>query len=380
MSDRASIAKQPIKILLVEDSGNDHLFLQRQLAQAGAAQFELDWAQTFDQAEELVRQNRHDVYLLDANLGCGSGMDILRQIRDLGIQKPAILLTGKDRLELDDEAIELGAEDFLVKGQFDAKTLHRSIRYAIQRKKIEVEMRAASDRLSQVIATQQEIAACGLDLDTVMRVICERAQVLTSADGAVIETTEGGEMVYRAASGSAASLVGLRLKIDGSLSGLSVMTGEIQQCDDTDHDNRVDRAACAKARVRSMIVVPLKYRREPVGVLKVLSSKPRTFGQLDAQVLLLMAEFMAAALNGASEFQAKRELITELQQALANVKTLGGLLPICSHCKKIRDDKGYWNQIELFIRDHSNAKFTHGMCPECSREFYPQLFNKKEKV
>lgn len=63
-----------------------------------------------------------------------------------------------------------------------------------------------------------------------------------------------------------------------------------------------------------------------------------------------------------------------LESALAEVKTLSGLLPICSHCKKIRDDRGYWNQIEHFIRKHSNAKFTHGICPECSRKFYPELF------
>jgi CHASE3 domain sensor protein len=64
----------------------------------------------------------------------------------------------------------------------------------------------------------------------------------------------------------------------------------------------------------------------------------------------------------------------QLQEAMANVKTLSGLLPICASCKKIRDDKGYWNQIEFFIRDRSSAKFSHSMCPECSRTLYPQLF------
>ena len=53
-----------------------------------------------------------------------------------------------------------------------------------------------------------------------------------------------------------------------------------------------------------------------------------------------------------------------------NVKTLRGLLPICAHCKKIRDDKGYWNQIEKYIHDHSEADFTHGICPECAKKFF----------
>ena len=69
----------------------------------------------------------------------------------------------------------------------------------------------------------------------------------------------------------------------------------------------------------------------------------------------------------------REKLIHELQDALVNVKTLRGLLPICSYCKKIRDDKGYWNQIESYIRDHSDAEFSHGMCPECLKKLYPDL-------
>jgi PAS domain S-box-containing protein len=69
----------------------------------------------------------------------------------------------------------------------------------------------------------------------------------------------------------------------------------------------------------------------------------------------------------------REKLIRELQDALANIKTLHGLLPICSYCKKIRDDKGYWNRIESYIQDHSGAEFTHGMCPECLKKHYPDL-------
>jgi PAS domain S-box-containing protein len=69
----------------------------------------------------------------------------------------------------------------------------------------------------------------------------------------------------------------------------------------------------------------------------------------------------------------REKLIRELQDALANIKTLHGLLPICSYCKKIRDDKGYWNRIESYIQDHSGAEFTHGMCPECLKKLYPDL-------
>ena len=67
------------------------------------------------------------------------------------------------------------------------------------------------------------------------------------------------------------------------------------------------------------------------------------------------------------------EMIEELRKALSEVKTLRGLLPICSKCKRIRDDKGYWNRIEEYIRAHTDARFTHGICPDCARELYPDV-------
>lgn len=71
--------------------------------------------------------------------------------------------------------------------------------------------------------------------------------------------------------------------------------------------------------------------------------------------------------------QEKQRLIEELQAAAAKVKTLSGLLPICSSCKKIRDDHGYWNQLESYIAQHSGARFTHGVCPECALKFFPEI-------
>lgn len=70
----------------------------------------------------------------------------------------------------------------------------------------------------------------------------------------------------------------------------------------------------------------------------------------------------------------RSRLIEELQQALDEVKKLSGLLPICSYCKRIRDDKGYWNQLEAYISNHSEAKFSHGICRECAQKHYPGFF------
>ncbi len=75
----------------------------------------------------------------------------------------------------------------------------------------------------------------------------------------------------------------------------------------------------------------------------------------------------------------RERLIAALQKAASEIKTLSGLLPICAWCKKIRDDKGYWNQIEHYIRERSTADFTHSICPECQEKYYPEVRGQKDE-
>ena len=76
------------------------------------------------------------------------------------------------------------------------------------------------------------------------------------------------------------------------------------------------------------------------------------------------------------KYEAERErLLLDHKEALANIKALKGLMPICSSCKKIRDDHGFWNHIEAYIREHSEAEFSHGICPDCARKLYPEYYD-----
>lgn len=83
--------------------------------------------------------------------------------------------------------------------------------------------------------------------------------------------------------------------------------------------------------------------------------------RVDAMVRILVAE------------RERDRLIIELKNALAEVKTLSGLLPLCLHCKKVRDDKGYWNQIEAYIERNSEVDISHSICPECAEKYYPDM-------
>ena len=88
---------------------------------------------------------------------------------------------------------------------------------------------------------------------------------------------------------------------------------------------------------------------------------------------------LSSAERERSKLETDREkTITELQLALANIKQLQGILPICSSCKKIRDDQGYWHQVEVYISRHTEADFSHGLCEECVRKLYPEIYKDKQ--
>lgn len=176
-------------------------------------------------------------------------------------------------------------------------------------------------QLLAVIQTQTAIAKLGLDLNAVMTLVAEQAQLITHAKGAVVELAEDGEMVYRAVSGGAAHLLGLRLGQQNSLSGLCVEQNKILYCEDSEVDARVDQMACRKVGLRSMAVVPLIHCGDAVGVLKIYSEKIAAFKEGDLQLLTLMSELIAAAMYHATKFgaQALYKLATQDQlTGLAN--------------------------------------------------------------
>ncbi|KAB7774515.1 EAL domain-containing protein [Xanthomonas sp. LMG 12460] len=150
--------------------------------------------------------------------------------------------------------------------------------------------------LSRIILAQGEIAAAGGDPLQVVDVVTRRAQELTRSNGAVVEMCDGKDMLYWSASGVAERHLGLRLPSNGSLSGLCMRTGEVLRCDDSEVDPRVDRAACRRIGLRSMLVVPLRYGDRSIGVLKVLAPHPNAYSAQDVRTLELLATLVGATL------------------------------------------------------------------------------------
>jgi AmiR/NasT family two-component response regulator len=104
--------------------------------------------------------------------------------------------------------------------------------------------------------------------------------------------------------------------------------------------------------------------------------KPPNAWEIERAITIAIARFedLMALRQLNVELKARNQ---ELQAALTKVKTLSGLLPICASCKKIRNDQGYWQQVELYFREHSELEFSHGLCPDCVRILYPDFFSNK---
>jgi diguanylate cyclase (GGDEF)-like protein len=159
-----------------------------------------------------------------------------------------------------------------------------------------------ADLLARLLEAQTEIATADPDLATIMDLVARRSHELTGSAGAAVELAEGGDMVYRAVSGMAIGQMGLRIHRQGSFSGLSVERGETLICDDSELDDRVDREACRKVGLRSMVVQPLVHHGAVVGVIKVLSASPSFFNHTAADILGQLARTVAGAMVNAARW------------------------------------------------------------------------------
>jgi two-component system sensor histidine kinase/response regulator len=141
-----------LKILIVDDDKEDFILTREMFNEIEDKSFKLEWTPDYDEALMKISEKSHDVYLVDYRLGKHDGLKLLQEAIKQGCKAPIILLTGQGDHELDLEAMKAGAADYLVKGQFEANLLERSIRYALERKRVEEEYQKAKEEA--VAATQ----------------------------------------------------------------------------------------------------------------------------------------------------------------------------------------------------------------------------------
>jgi signal transduction histidine kinase len=183
-----------IRVLLIEDDPDDYLLTRDQLAQVHGRSFELDWESTYAGGLEALARDAHDVCIVDYHLGEHSGLDLLHAATEAGRNTPLIMLTGSSGAQqADTAAMRAGADDFLVKGSIDPTLLDRSIRYAIERRRLERRLLEAQkleslgvlaggiahdfNNLLFVIIGNADLARTGLPADSAVRQALDEIEV-----------------------------------------------------------------------------------------------------------------------------------------------------------------------------------------------------------
>ena len=256
---------------------------------------------------------------------------------------------------------------------------------ALQRSEEEAKRLAQENALMAEIG---EIISSTLNIEEVYGRFAEEVHKIIPFDRIVINiiNIEKNTVsnVYMAGKGIADRKVGEIYPLEGSGNVEMVRTNSSLLIQTEDFDEYKDRfpllLSTFQAGFRSIMNVPLFSKGKIIGGLLLRSLKPYAYTDKDVRLAERVANQIAGAIANAQLFierkralEDREQLILQLQKALTEVKQLSGLLPICASCKKIRDDKGYWNQIESYIRDRSEAEFSHGICPECMKKLYPDV-------
>lgn len=133
---------------------------------------------------------------------------------------------------------------------------------------------------------------------------------------------------------------------------------------DADRQSKT-RNRCNASGYESVALIPIRKRDEIVGLMQLNDRREGRFTQNLIEYLEMIGEQIGLAVyNGL--------IFTKLEQALKEIDSLKGIIPICCHCKNIRDDSGYWQDVEKYIRKYSGAEFSHGICPDCMKKHYSE--------
>ena len=138
--------KDKIRALLIDDDQGDFVFTKELLSQIAHPTIELDWVPTFEEGQDAIAQGGYDIYLVDYFLEDRTGLDLLREAARHQLQAPVIMLTGRGNRDVDLEAMQAGAADYLVKGQIESEDLERAIRYSLDRMEAHRALRVSEER------------------------------------------------------------------------------------------------------------------------------------------------------------------------------------------------------------------------------------------
>ena len=315
-----------LHVLIVEDSENDLKLLLEELRQRG---YEAVYERVQNSAELTAALNRHawDVVLSDYVLPQFSGPEALKLLREKGLDVPFIAISGKYGEEAAVDMMKAGANDYIVK-----TNLSRLVP-AIERELEVAQTRRARARAETAV---QFLAAIVESTDD--------AIYGKSPDGTIISWNKAAERIFGYTAGE---IIGHSVSILYPIDR---------------RDELIDIMERIKRGQRVGLYETVRLRKDGHFIPVSVTVSPVQ----DASGKIVGGSAISRDITLRKRDEAERfRLIEELTESLKQVRTLSGLVPICASCKRIRDDQGYWQQVETYIADHTNADFTHGICPDC---------------
>lgn len=315
-----------LNVLVVEDSENDAQLLLEELRQKGCSPLHerVEDAAAFTAALE---RRAWDVVVSDYVMPQFSGPEALHLLRERGLDVPFIVVSGTYGEEAAVDMMKAGANDYIVKSN-----LSRLV------PAIEREMAAAQSRRARARA-ESALRHLAAIVESTDDAICSQ-----QLDGTVVSWNRAAERIfgYRADEIVGHSIIRLFPR-----------------------DQQGEWRDIQERAARGESIGPYEtWRRHKDGraipVSVTISPLRDGAGQITG------VSFIGRDITARRQSEAERaQLIRDLTLALRQVRTLTGLLPICASCKRIRDDRGYWQQVETYISEHTNVMFSHGICPDC---------------
>jgi signal transduction histidine kinase/DNA-binding response OmpR family regulator len=355
------INQECLNILLIDNDEDDYALLRDFLGQIEDLAFNLDWVTTYDAGLEMVGRQQHDVGLVDYRLDAQDGVDLVHEAKKRDYRVPLILITGSGSHEIDLQAMQAGAADYLVKGRFDADLLEHSIRYALDRRLMEESLDRAHNELEQwvadrtaelstaneqlkaeierrqqlekkvqeslqrrarqvqtVIEVAQEIAATP-NLDVLFRQVVNLVQERFGYYHAHVYTAENGDLVMQEGTGEA----GRKIKESGHKIPLAATRSLVARAARTAQpilvaDVRHEQSWLPNPllpETKSEVAVPIKLGDQVLGVLDVQNNTVGSLDEEDRILLLGLCGQIAVAINN-RRLEAKRQEAEEAQRKL----------------------------------------------------------------
>ena len=332
LSNPPTAARKVLRVLLVEDSDADATLVRRYLEQS----YDLHFQTVKDAAgmREALSREVWDALLCDYWLPGFGFSDAMKLLRESGQDLPCIVVSGTIGEDLAVDAMKCGAHDYIMKDNLMrlAPTIEREIRQAEARRE-----RARAARKTAWLAAIVDSMT--------------EAVIGTDQFGLITSWNAGAEKLY---GHGEAEAVGKPVEL--------VIPSELHQ------ETRQLLDGVKKGGPLAEFETTVRLRRD--GTLVDVSSAVSAVKDENGRII--GAAILAVDITGRKRAEEEnRKMIRELNETLGQVRRLHGLLPICAACKKIRDDKGQWHAIESYISGHSQAEFSHSICPSCASTLYP---------